>query len=96
MAGRARSGGDESGWGRDSTVPTHARLHGVRRNGVGGTFPLFFISTATLAFLSFVIPLVRITSSRDRPGRRAKGSLQRAASARTADWKRIVHTLAMI
>ena len=38
MAGGARSGGDGAGRGRDSTVPTHARLHGVRRNGVGGVF----------------------------------------------------------
>ena len=32
----------------------------------------------------------------DRPGRRAKGSLQRVATARTADRKRTVHNLAMI
>jgi len=44
----------------------------------------------------FVTPLVRITFSLDRPVRRAKGSLQRAATARTADGKRTVHNLAMI
>jgi len=37
--------------------------------------------------LSFVISLVRIFSLWDRPGRRAKGSLQRAVTARTADRK---------
>jgi len=42
------------------------------------TFPLL---------LSFVISFVRTLSSWDRPGRRAKGSLQRAATARTADRK---------
>jgi len=60
---------------------------------------MFFPCSATLAFLFFlslVIPLVRITSSWDRPGRRAKGCLQRAATARTADRKRTVHILAMI
>jgi len=46
--------------------------------------------------LSFVISLGRITSFWDRPGRRANGRLQRAATARTADRKRAVHTLAMI
>jgi hypothetical protein len=55
-------------------------------------FPFVF----TLAFLSFVISLVRVTSSWDRPGRRQKGCLQRAATARTADRKRTVHNLAMI
>jgi len=35
--------------------------------------------------LSFVISLVRVISSWDRPGRGAKGSLQRAAVARVAD-----------
>ena len=45
---------------------------------------------------SFVISLVRTTRSWDRRGRRAKGCLQRAATARTADRKRTVHILAMI
>ena len=59
-------------------------------------FPLFFPLSFTLALLSFVISLVRTKSSWDRPGRRAEGSLQRAATARTADRKRTVHNLAMI
>jgi len=41
--------------------------------------------------LSFMIPLVRTLSSWDRPGRKAKGSLQRAATARTADGKNWVN-----
>jgi len=55
-------------------VPAHARLHGVRRYGVGAGFSFLF---------SFVIPLVRITQTRDRPGRRAKGVL--ATSRHCAD-----------
>jgi len=40
----------------------------------------------SIAFvLSFVFPLVRFVASWDRPGRRAKGRLQRAAIAWTAD-----------
>jgi len=65
--------------GGTDAVPAHALLHGIGRRGVGdGRFSLL---------LSFVIPLVRALSSWDRPGRRAKGSLQRAATARTADRK---------
>jgi len=41
--------------------------------------------------LSFMISLVRTLSSWDRPGRRAKVSLQRAATARTADGKNWVN-----
>jgi len=37
--------------------------------------------------LSFAISLVRTLSSWDRPGRKAEGSLQRAAIARTAGRK---------
>ena len=40
-------------------------------------------------FFSFVISLVPSLSSWDRPGRRAKGSLQHAATARTADGKNV-------
>jgi len=47
------------------------------------SFPLLFPLSFTLAFLSFVIPLVRFASSWDRPGRRAKGAL--ATSRHCAD-----------
>ena len=46
--------------------------------------------------LSFVISLVPSTSSWDRPGRRAKGNLQRAAAVRTADRKRTVYNLTVV
>jgi len=86
-----------------AAVPAYALLHGVRREGgVGGEsrfFLLFHLSesflSAAVSFafssvrtlsLSFV-SLVRTTSSWDRLGRRVKGSLQRAATARTADGK---------
>ena len=59
------------------------------------SFVYFFCLQRSL-FLSFVISLVCITASRDRPGRSAMGRLQRAATARTADRKRTVHNLAMI
>jgi len=36
------------------------------------------------------------TSFRERPGRRAKGSMHRAATVRTADWNQTVYNLAMI
>ena len=62
--------------GGTATVPAHAVLHGIGRRGVGDGL-----------LLSFVVSLVRTLSSWDRPARRAKGSLQRAASARTADRK---------
>ena len=44
---------------------------------------MFSPLSLTLALLSFVIPLVRFTSSRDRLGRRAKGAL--ATSRHCAD-----------
>ena len=47
--------------------------------GAALSFSSFLCSSRPLDFFS----LVRITSSWDRPGRRAKGSLQRAATART-------------
>ena len=47
----------------------------------------FHLSSLWPEFVSFVISLVRITCSWGRPGRRAKGSLQSAATARTADGK---------
>ena len=85
---------------------------GVGAEELGGEEPPLFLPTpdfmasageGSLLFhlsfpfvFSFVIPLVRFTSSWDRPGRSAKGRLQRAASARTADRKRTVHNLATI
>ena len=55
-----------------AVVPTHHRVHGIGRGGMrsGSAF-------------SFVISLVRIISSWDRPGRRAKGVL--ATSRHRAD-----------
>jgi len=47
-----------------------------RFRGVYSAFLSSFPLSFTLALLSFVVSLVRITSSWDRPGRRAKGSLQ--------------------
>ena len=72
------------GGGGATAVSTHAPLHGIRRRGVEPRGDGFLCSS--LCF-SFVISLVRLTSSWDRPGRRAKGSLQHAATARTADRK---------
>jgi len=63
---------------------------------VAGT-PLFCLSSVFhVRSPFFSISLVRSTFPRDRLRRRAKGSLQRAATARTADRKRTVHNLAMI
>ena len=55
--------------GEEQPLFPHAILHGVRRRGVGlgGGFRSF-------VFFLFVISLVRLLSSWDRPGRRAKGS----------------------
>jgi len=76
--------------------PIHALLHGVRVRGSVGAGHGFVCSFFLLfGFFSFV-SLVRAISSRDGPGQRAKGSLQRAATARTADRKRTEHTPAMI
>ena len=58
-----------------------------RHKGPRGAFPLSISFVFHARFRSFVIPLFCATSSWDRPGRRAKGSLQRAAIARTADRK---------
>jgi len=55
------------------------------RRRAGFSFPLSSPLCSTLARVYFVISLVRSISSWDRPGRRAKGHLQRAASAQTAD-----------
>jgi len=59
------------------------------------SFVYFLCFLRSFGLFSFVISFVRITSW-DRPGRRAKGSLQRAATTRTADRKRTVHNLAMV
>jgi len=55
-----------------------------------GSFGLSFVLSLVLPFgYNFICKfyLVRSWPSRDRPGRRAKESLQRAAIARTADRK---------
>ena len=58
---------------------SYPRLTSWRPQGRSRRFPL------SLSFvLSFVISLVRVTSSWDRPGRRAKGHLQRVATVQTA------------
>jgi len=59
--------------------------HPQTRTRLRFSFVPFFCLSLSLGFFSFVISLVGITSSWDRPGQRAKGSLQRAAAARTAD-----------
>jgi len=81
----------------DTPFPPHARLHGARRNGVGRTWEGFLLSIA-LSFVSHTSSSLfcHFTLSGDRPGRRAKGCLQRAATARTADRNQTVHNLAMI
>jgi len=83
-AGRGeKAEAEELGAGRGTVVPTHvhALSHGIYGRGLGGgsRFPSFFLSFCSDSF-SFVISLVRAISSWDRPGRRVKGSLQRAAS----------------
>jgi len=64
-----------------TAVLAHALLHIIGRRGVGGR--------GALSFVSFLLSssLGASTFSWDRPGRRAKGSLQRAATARTVDRK---------
>jgi len=64
-----------------TVVLTHTLLHGIGRRGVGGRGALFFISFPLSSSLAAFI------FSWDRPGRRAKGSLQRASTARTTDRK---------
>ena len=86
--GRARCRGRIGRRGGATAVPTPAPPHATRRRGLrdGTRFPLFFLVVRTL-FFSFVISLVRCTSSWDRPGRRAEGRGELAARrlARTAD-----------
>jgi len=62
---------------------TSWRPHGWRRRRAGVSFPLLSPSSLTFALLSFVIHLVRFTSSWDRPRRRAEGAL--AMSRHCAD-----------
>ena len=96
--GATGGGGAARSWGGITTVPAHALLHGVRGKGVDrgrSQFPLFSL------FCPFFCPLFcdflgALLLSWDRPGQRAKGSWQRAATAQTADRKRTVHILAMI
>ena len=77
------AGGKEPGAADRQPVLTHAGLHGVRRRGVGGFIYLLFPWCASLRFGTGL-------------GGGQRGSLQRAATARTADRKRTVHNLAMI
>jgi len=97
VVGVAKSGGrGATRWGGATAVPTHARLHGVRGHRVRGRrelFPSSFPLSVTLVLLSYVISP---SSSRDGPGRRAKGRLQRAAAARTAERKWTANNIAMI
>ena len=79
---------DELGGGGTAIVPSHARLRGGCRRGPAGGGHTFFCL--------FPFSLVPVTSSSDRPGRGAKGSLRCSATARTAVGKRTVHILAMI
>ena len=74
--------------GGTSSVPSHTLVRGVGRRGVGEgsrflyAFLLFFLLCFPFVFpfmLSFVIFLGTHSLSWDRPGRRAKRSLQRAA-----------------
>jgi len=69
-AGRGEEGGGGDigdGGGGATPLSPHPTLHGIGGGGVGDghEFPMFFLCTRTL---------------RDRPGRRAKGSLHRAAT----------------
>jgi len=77
---------------RSSPHPTPWRPQKRSKRRAGFSFPLVFPWSLSLALLSFC----HFTCSGDRPGRRAKGCLQRAATARTADRNRTVHILAMI
>jgi len=67
--------------GRNFRCSSHPLIHGIGRRGVGdgSRFPFLFFPLLT--------SLGAATLSWDKPGRRAKGSLQRAATARTADRK---------
>ena len=92
-----------AGRGGASTVPSHTRLHGAHRRGVGGraalsfVFFLLFTALVRLLFLhNSTISLVRFTTSWDRPGLGAKGSLQRAATVRTSDRCRTVHNFDVV
>ena len=58
------------------------RLHGVHRRGIGAGRGFFRF----LFRLSFVVSLVRIISSRDRPGRGAKGGRLCADRGKTGRW----------
>jgi len=44
VAGQAGSGGGGGGCWGDSTIPAHARLHGVLRNGLGAGRSSFLCS----------------------------------------------------
>jgi len=71
------AGGSDAGEDRPLFLPTPSFMASADEESGADAFPMSF---------SFVIPLVRTEFSWDRPGRRAKGSSQRA-TARTADRK---------
>jgi len=83
MGGRGGGAGfrgrDERGGGT-SAVPSHPSIHGSGRRGVGDGSRVSFV-------LSFVNFFGRVYFLWGQAGRGAKGSLQRAATARTVDWK---------
>ena len=82
--GAAGELGVGGGGGGDTAVPTHAPLHGIRRRGVGlwGRFPLLFPLSLSLLF-----PWCALHLRGTGLGGGQKGSLQCAATARTADRK---------
>jgi len=88
MEEQGAGGREAGGRGGITAAPAYTRLHGVRRDGVGGVLS-FVLSFVVLARFShfvfpFVISLVRcIAASWDRPGRRAKEVL--ATSHHCAD-----------
>ena len=73
--------------GGTATVPSHALLHGLCGRGVRILGADFFCLSLCRFLCSFLGALYH---SRDRPGWRAKESLQRAVFARTADGKQTV------
>jgi len=88
-AGGREGGGDAGRRGRDgrlggtAAVPSHTLVHGIGRRGLYRGRGTVSFHSCFCSFL-FNIPWGVSTFSWDSPGRRATGSLQRAATARTA------------
>jgi len=78
---KARVLGRNYRWGGTTTVPAHALLNGIDRQGVGGRGALSFVSS--LCEIAWA-PLLFLGTGL---GGGQKGSLQQAATARTADRK---------